>query len=219
MATDVQAPDVESITLDADDPMIVNAPPLNDYRYKITVEQYDKMADAGVFGPDAPVELLEGLLVRKMTKNPPHVIASELLDRILHRVVPVSGWFVSMANPMSIPDHQGEPEPDGQVVRGDPRDYAKVKHGPGDAALVIEVSHTSYPLDRSHKLVSYAKALVPVYWILNLNERRLEVYTEPVVEADRGYYRQCRFLGPDDEVPLILDGREVARIAVRDILP
>ena len=70
---------------------------LLDYRHRITVEEYHRMVDAGVFGPEPRLELLEGVLIDKMTKNPPHILATDLLDEILHRLLPRgSGYFVSI---------------------------------------------------------------------------------------------------------------------------
>ena len=84
--------------------------------------------------------------------------------------------------------------------------------------MKIEDSDTSYHYDRFVKWVTYT-AQVPIYWILDLNRRRLEVHSEPAGQGDAAYYTHTQILGPNDEVVLILDGREVARFAVREILP
>lgn len=185
-----------------------------DRRHRITVAEYQRMAEAGVFDPESRLELLEGVLVEKMTKNPPHVLAADLIGDLLHRVVP-EGYFPSMGNPVSIEERDSQPEPDAQIVRGSPRDYAGRRRGPGDAALVIEVADTSYVTDRRVKWLLYAAAGVPVFWLLDLRRRVLEVHTDPAPEG----YRTLQTLGPDEEVSLVLDGREVARFPVRDILP
>ena len=197
---------------------VVEAPPFLDHCYRLSIEQYQRIAEAGIIGPADRVEFIEGLLVKKMTKYPPHIIAAELLTRLMGRILP-DGWFLSMENPVSIPERQSEPEPDAQVVRGDPRDYADRKHGPGDAALVIELSQSSYAFDRRCKWRLYARSSVPIYWILDLNRRLLEVFTDPTGPADEPYYRQARTYGPGDVVPLVLEGVEVARVAVDDLLP
>ena len=193
---------------------------LFDVRHRITVEEYHQMIEAGVFGPEPRVELLEGVIVDKMTKKPPHVLATDLLDDLLHHFLPRrSGYFVSMGNPVTIEERDGEPEPDAMVLRGRPRDYAGRRRTPADAALITEVSDTSYRYDRFDKWVTYAAARVPIYWILDLNRGRLEIHSEPAGEGETAYYTHTQILGPDDEVVLILDGREVARFAVREILP
>jgi Uma2 family endonuclease len=173
------------------------------------------MIDAGILSEDAPVELLQGLLVQKMSKKPPHVIATELLTGMLHRVVP-AGWYVSIGNPVTIEAEDSEPEPDVKIVRGTPRDYHMDNPSAGDVALIIEVSATSYATDRQTKWFTYAASGVPVYWILDLNRGVLEVHTDP---APEGWYRTSRTLGPDDEATIELDAKEVARFPVREILP
>ncbi len=135
---------------------------LFDFRHRITVEEYHRMIDAGVFGPEPRVELLEGVIVEKMTKKPPHVLATDLLDELLHHLLPRgSGYAISMGNPVTIEDRDGEPEPDAMVMRGRLRDYTGRRRTPADAALVIEVSQTSYHYDRYDKWVTYAAAVFP----------------------------------------------------------
>ena len=129
------------------------------------------------------------------------------------------GYFVTMGNPVTIEDRDGEPEPDAGVYRGSIRDVAARRRTPADAALLAEVSDTSYDYDRYAKWVTYAAARVPVYWILDLNRRQLEVHTEPAGEGEAAVNARTQIFGPDDEVPLILDGREVGRFAVKEILP
>ena len=67
--------------------------------------------------------------------------------------------------------------------------------------------------------MTYAAARVPVYWILDLNRPPLEVHTEPTGEGEDAVYTRTQLYGPDDEVPLVLDGREVGRFPVKEILP
>ena len=67
----------------------------------------------------------------------------------------------------------------------------------------------------SGELSMYARAGVPVYWILNVADRAVEVYSDPVGEA----YQSRRDYGVGESVPLIVDGVEVAAIPVRDVFP
>ncbi|MGO8898310.1 MAG: Uma2 family endonuclease [Isosphaeraceae bacterium] len=143
---------------------------LLDFRHRITVEEYHRMAEAGVFGPEPRLELLEGVLIDKMTKNLPHVVATDLLGELLHHLLPRgSGYFISMGNPVTIEDRHGEPEPDAMILRGNLRDCTSRNRTPADAALVIEVANTSYAYDRFSKWVTYAGARVPIYWIVDLS--------------------------------------------------
>jgi Uma2 family endonuclease len=176
------------------------------------------MARAGVLAEGEPVELLEGLLVRKMTIHPPHTFAVETLRDLLPPLLP-RGWFANGQQPATTTD--SEPEPDAYVARGERRAYvAEGRHpGPQDLALVVEVADASLRRDQTVKLRIYARAGVAVYWIVNLVDRRVEVYTDPTGPADEPLYRSRQDIGPDGEVPVVLDGREVGRIAVRDVLP
>ena len=184
--------------------------------WPLSVEQYHKMVVAGILDEDLPVELLEGWLVTKMGKNPRHRLAAELVREILAALLP-AGWFVEGQEPLTTAD--SEPEPDASVVRGDRGDYLDRHPQPEEIALVVEVSDTSLRRDRALKGRIYANAGVPVYWIVNLNDGLVEVYTGPSgpttapVFADRSDY------GVSDEVPVVIDGREIARVAVARMMP
>jgi Uma2 family endonuclease len=184
--------------------------------FRLSVEQYHDMIRAGILTEDDPVELLEGWLVTKMAKNPPHCLATELTREALGRLVP-PGWFVNGQNPITT--DTSEPEPDVAVVRGDRRQYQDRHPSPQDLALVTEVADTSLQRDRGSKKRIYARAGVPVYWIVNLTENQVEVYTAPSGPAERPDYGQRHNYGPSDEVPVVIDGREVGRIPVHDLLP
>jgi len=203
-------------TLEVEPPAV--EPEVLERPYRLTVDQYHRMGEVGILGPDDRVELLEGMLVVKMGKNPGHILATDLFEDLLHRLVP-AGYFTSMSNPVCIAVRNSEPEPDAQVVRGNLRDYTGRRRGPQDSALVVEVADSSYAQDRRLKLALYAAARVPIYFLLDLNGRRLEVFSDPIGEGREATYQTQRIYGPDDEVPLILDGREVARFFVRDVLP
>ena len=184
--------------------------------WRLSVAQYHEMIRTGIVTEDDPVELLEGWLVQKMGKNPPHRLAKRLTREALERLVP-PGWYVEEQEPVTTDD--SEPEPDVSVVRGQPRQYLDHHPGPQDVALLVEVSDATLGRDRGLKKRVYARARVPVYWIVNLPERRVEVYSDPSGPAEQPDYRQRQGYGEADEVPLVIDGREVGRIPVRELLP
>src|SRR5439155_3690378 len=144
--------------------------------FRLTVEQYHAMIDAGVLTDDDPVELLEGILVFKTPKKPAHRLALRRLVKAIERVLP-AGWFVLSKEPITLAN--GEPEPDAAVIRGSDEDYATRHPCPADVALVVDVADTTLERDRSIKLRSYAGAGIGVYWIVNLLDRTLELYTKP----------------------------------------
>src|SRR6266436_5961551 len=88
--------------------------------YRLTVEQYQAMAEAGILTEDDPVEFLEGWLVERITKNPPHIVATGLLLDLFPRLLP-TGWFLSVRHPIATT--ASLPEPDVALIRGAPRDY------------------------------------------------------------------------------------------------
>ena len=182
--------------------------------YRLSVDQYHQIAQAGIIHSGAPVELIEGLLVRKMTIKPPHSACCDALRHLIDRGLP-DGWYVSSDNPLNLAALDSEPEPDVKVVRGSYRDFFQRQPAPEDCAIVIEVSDSSYHYDRQVKWALYAAAGVPVYWIVDLNRGALEIHAEPSAEG----YRALAVLGPADEAPIVLDGREVARLRVAEILP
>ena len=184
--------------------------------WRLSVDQYHIMIDAGVLTDDDPVELLDGWLVTKMPKNPSHRIATRLTREALSHIVP-SGWYVDAQEPITTMD--SEPEPDVVVIRGDTRQYADRHPGPGDVALVVEVADATLKRDQETKKRLYAAAGIPIYWIVNLIENRCEVYTTPSGPVEQPDYRQRMDYGLSDTVPVMIEGIEVAQIQVCELLP
>ena len=114
---------------------------------------------------------------------------------------------------------RSEPEPDTAVVRGDSEDFGNRHPAPSDLALVAEVADSSLWRDKVFKKNLYAKNGIPVYWLVNLVDWQIEVYTEPTAIADVADYLHCDIYSRTDNMPLMLDGLKVAEIAVRSILP
>jgi hypothetical protein len=101
------------------------------------------------------------------------------------------------------------------VVRGKREDYQDRQAGPLDIAILIEVAETSLDRDRGEKLLAYARSGVPVYGIVNLVDRRIEINTGP---TSAGYQNRA-ILSSIEHVPVIIAEKEAGRIAVSDILP
>jgi Uma2 family endonuclease len=181
--------------------------------YRMTVGEYEQLAEANVL-LDRKVELIDGHLVRKMTTKPPHVWAVDAAREKLDRLVPI-GWDLREEKPVRISDFD-EPEPDLSIVSGTRDDYVDHHPGPGEIGLLVEVSESSLAWDRGPKLSAYAHARVPIYWIINLIDRQVEVYTDPRPD---GSYRDCRTYRPGDEVPVVITGSERGIVAVTDLLP
>jgi len=178
----------------------------------MTVDEYERLAEAAILD-DPRVELIDGYLVRKMTKKPPDVITVEgMRDALLALALP--GWRVMIQDPVRIPDFD-EPEPDIALARGSRKDYRGRHPGPHEIGLIVEVADSSLPTDRAEKLAAYARGGVPRYWIVNLVDGVIETYSSPVAG---GGYQDSRVYHPGDEVPVVIDGQEVGRIAAGEIL-
>ncbi len=184
--------------------------------YRLSVAQYHAMIDAGVLTEDDSIELLEGWLVSKIPKNPAHIYSTQMIKDILVRLLP-QGWFVNSQDPFTAVD--SEPEPDAIVVRGHRRDFLTRKPSPEEISMVIEVADSSLRQDRTLKKRLYAAWGIPVYWIINLVNNQIEVYTEPVGMERKATYQQEQIYGVNDEVPVVVDGRTLTTIPAKEILP
>lgn len=209
------AAETQSVALTPQKP-IEAASTVDDFLWRISVDRYHQMINAGILTDDDPVELLEGLLVQKMPKNPAHVFATGLLLDNLPRLIP-AGWYLNFQEPVTTPN--SEPEPDVAVVRGTRFDYRDRLAGPEDTSLVMEIADATLRRDQGIKKRLYARAGIPVYWIINLVKLQIEVYTEPDQQSVPPDYRLRRIYRGADRIPVVLDGKEVGQLLVSDILP
>ena len=181
--------------------------PMGRVPYRLSVEQYEEMIRKGIFSKRDRLELIEGQLVEKMTKNPPHSVTVSLCLDVIGPALP-AGWQIRIGQPVRIPTRSSEPEPDVSVVRGKRADWLQAHPGPGAIALVIEVADSSLEEDRA-LAPTYINGGIPVYWLVNIRGRQLEVYTAT----------GRVILGETDTVDLVIDGQAAARIAVADLIP
>ena len=177
------------------------------------------MVELGVFGPEPKVELIEGVIIDKMGKNPPHVLATDLILDLLHP--PRPGWLLRL---------DGESARDRgtrQRARAGRRwssggAVGTTPAGSGPRPTRPSSSRSPTRATRSTATSSGGPTPTPacrIYWLLDLNRRTLEVHSEPAGEGHEATYRSTRVYLESEEAPLTLDGREVARFAVKDILP
>lgn len=183
---------------------------------RLTPSEYHKMADAGILMEGEPIELLEGYMVEKPVRNPPHEAALRRLGVRLPRLLP-AGWFQQIQGAVELGD--SEPEPDGAVLRGDETSYDQRLPAADDIGIVIEVSDSTLAFDRRDKGRIYARADIPVYWVLNVVDRQVEVYTDPAPTASPPAFATRTVFGVGQAVPVQLDGKVVASIPVADLLP
>ena len=191
---------------------VVSAEPI----WRLSVDQYHEMVRLGILGEDDPIELLEGLLIAKMTKNPAHSTVAYITREAIAEILP-KGWHARGEQPITTVD--SEPEPDVVIVRGNPRDYLQRHPAPSDVALVVEVADSSLQRDQTLKKRIYARAGIAVYWVMNLLDRRIEVYREPAAAAKPPDYRHRQDYGTGDNILVEIEGVEVGLLAVKELLP
>ena len=184
-----------------------------------TVEQYHRMLEAKILAEGEPVELLNGVLVRKdrgpnMTVNPLHALVVNRLMQLAPSLE-VLGCHIRLQNPITIPPNH-EPEPDGAIVYGVIDDYVQHHPGPKDTFCGIEVADSSLERDRTTKQTIYAAANIPYYIIANLAEQCVELYEEPV---DKGRYRHISLFTSGDRMVLRLPDKKQLEIPASQCLP
>lgn len=183
---------------------------------RFTVAEYHKLIDIGVLTESDNLELLDGYLVEKMPHNPIHDGTLQKVNRRLLKVLP-AGWEPRVQ--MAITLSRSEPEPDVAVVREASDGYMSRYPTPTDIGLLVEVSNTTLDSDRDDKIPIYARDGVPVYWIVNLVDRQVEVYEQPSGATANPGYGVRRVLTVGDAVPLVLGGLAVGTIPVAELLP
>jgi Uma2 family endonuclease len=200
--------------------MSISPPPLPRYLVaqlpvrRFTVEEYHRLIDQNFFVADEQFELIDGYITEKMSRNPPHDAAVNRARRRIERALP-SGWIVRIQSAITTAD--SEPEPDIAVARGEDEDYVARHPGPGDLALVVEVANTTLATDRGPKLAAYARAGIAVYWIVNLDDAQLEIFSDP--EPTSSSYLKRAILRAGESISLLLGAESTASIPMADLLP
>lgn len=150
--------------------------------HRFTVDAYHRMLESGILSEDDHVELLEGVIVEMSPQGAAHADVITNLTQLL--VMSLGKSFrVRPQLPLTL-DDQNEPEPDIAVV---PAGAKRTGEHPHHALLVVEVASGSLARDRAVKAQLYAHALIPEYWLVDTERRRIEVYRDP--DAAQGHYR------------------------------
>jgi len=163
-------------------------------RHKLSVEDYHRMGEAGIFAPDSRVELIEGEVIDMAPIGSPHASIVSLLTMFFAREVGKAG-IVFTQNPIRLPP-DSEPQPDLAILKPRADHYRKSLPLASDVLLLIEVSDTTAALDRQVKVPLYARHGIPEVWLIDLQAERLEVYSVPQGRS----YGGLRRLGRQDSV-------------------
>jgi Uma2 family endonuclease len=170
-----------------------------------TVDEYHRMAEAGILHEDDRVELLDGQVVEMTPIGPRHARCVDgLAGMFTWRLG--DGVIVRIQNPLAVGIHQ-EPEPDVALVRLRPGRYGDAHPGPRDVLLVVEVAESSLATDRDNKLPIYASAGIQDVWIVDLGHERIERYRSP---TPRGYQEVHTFTCGDTVTALLVPTGEMA---------
>lgn len=179
---------------------------------RFTVAEYHRLIEIGFFGEDESYELIEGWLVRKMTKGTPHEYALNVLDTVIAQHLP-GQWLRRCQLALTLLD--SEPEPDIAIAPG-PHTRYSIRHPQGhEAALVVEIAGTTLQRDQGPKLRAYARGGVPEYWVVDLSCRIVHVYTKP---ATAGVYEAQRAVNAAETLTITLEGVSIP-VSVRDLFP
>jgi len=181
-------------------------------RKRWTRQECQRLRDAG-FLPGR-YELINGDILEKMPKNPPHVIALMLLAVWLEGLF--GRYFVRSQDPIVIPvpdEFSTEPEPDIAVTRAPMTAYLTANPGPGDLLLIGEVSDSTLSYDLRTKADLYGTAGIPEYWVLDVAGRRLTVHRLPSPEG----YREVRLYTENEQVATL--SHQDSPILVASLLP
>ena len=186
---------------------------------RISLESYRKMIDQGLLHSHGRIELHDGVLVKKKPMNPRHASVTRRLVALFQARLP-EGWIAIKTDPIELPaESEGDSvvEPEVTIVAGTLDDYQRRHPGPGDVALLVEVTSGSRTPVRDAALERYARARRAVVWIVNLADDRLEIYTGPVGTVVHPEFSSCEIKRVGDVAETTIGGTVIA-IPVADIV-
>ena len=165
-----------------------------DRPWRFTADDYYAMAEAGILTHDERVELVNGEIVEMSPIGKRHRSSVYALGHLLSLQLGDQA-IVGVQNSVHL-DNCREFQPDVTILRSSDDYYLSNPPGPRDVLLLIEVSDSSLSYDRDVKLLLYAGARIPEFWIVNIPEGVVEVYTDP----SDGEYRTRRVYASDESV-------------------
>ena len=154
-------------------------------RRKFTIEEYHRLVDLGFFTENDRIELIRGEIVEMAPKRTPHSVCNSLLWKQLYNSI-AERAEIRVQEPIVLPSNS-EPEPDLVIAKQKDDNYLSAHPTATDVILVIEISDSTLKYDRETKLSLYAEARINHYWIANLVDRYLEVYTNPFADNQNNF--------------------------------
>lgn len=166
---------------------------------RFTITEYHHLAEIGFLSEDDRVELIYGQIVEMAAKGTAHEVCITRLLRELPKLISDRAT-IRCQSPIVLPT-DSEPEPDFTIVQNRDDDYLNSHPEPENVLLVIEISDSSLDYDQEVKLPLYAEAGISDYWIFNLIDNQLEVYSEPYQDLQGKFgYSAKRIILPNKVV-------------------
>lgn len=159
---------------------------------RFTVDDYERMIEAGILDENDRVELIRGEIVEMAAVGGPHASCVDRLTFQFSRHPAIGLVIVRVQSPIKLAPHS-EPEPDISLLRPREDYYASGHPGPDDILLIVEVSDSSLPYDRGTKVPLYAEAGIVEVWLVDIEHQRIELFSQP----EAGQYRQHDVLQRD----------------------
>ena len=170
---------------------------------RFTIAEYHRLTTIGFFAEDDRVELIRGEITKMAAKGTAHTVCCRNLLRELAGLA-VGRAELQCQDPILLPSGS-EPEPDFAIARLRADNYLSGHPTPDDLLLVIEIADSSLDYDREVKRSLYAEAGIGHYWIFNLIERCLEVYSEPFQNGGLFDYAVRRIVLPSGTIALPIE--------------
>jgi Uma2 family endonuclease len=142
-----------------------------------TVQDYHRMSEMGILDPNERTELIAGQITLMVAKGTPHVITLQLLASGLLGQIGTTA-LIRTQDPIHL-DDSSEPEPDLVIVRGEILDYIDRHPQPTDIHLLVEVADSTLSYDCQVKDKVYAKAGIPEYWVIDIKNRQVHIFSDP----------------------------------------
>jgi len=163
-------------------------------KHWITVDEYERMGEAGIFHTDDRLELLEGEIFEMSPIGSRHAACVTVINQIF--TLKFAGQMIVISqNPIRLDDFS-EPQPDVALLKWRDDFYRHAHPMPDDVLLVIEVADATVESDRVYKMPLYAKAGIREAWLIDLPDGKIELYAEPV----EGVYQFNRNFERGEEV-------------------
>lgn len=169
--------------------LAMSALPDHPRKHPISAEEYLRMGEAGVFAPEARLELIEGEIIEMAPIGSPHAGCVNRLNRLF--VQRAGAAVVAVQNPVII-SNLSVPQPDLALLQPRADDYAGAHPRTADVLLVVEVADTTLAFDLGRKATIYARCGIAELWVADVNDRAIHVFREP---TENGYGEAFRVGG------------------------